>query len=398
MATTHANTSIVDAAPFRRRPCVGDISGAFADGAILFPFLVALAWQTGAAATTMLATTGVAYLAAGWLFRLPIPVQPLKSVAITAIAVGASLAELRIAAAMLAVMFLAIALANVNRLARLVPTVLVHGIQLGLGLMLLVKALMLVGLEPLLAAVIGAMGTILAATRITGWPVLGGVAVASLLLGFWYAETPEIAAASADVRPWILVALVAPQLALSLTNAVLGTQRTAEAYFGTDAARVTPRRLLGSLGFGNLAVAAVGGLPFCHGSGGVTAHVHGGSRSEWSNVVIGSSLLALAMALYLGGHLPAYPDALQATLLGAIGICHIQLAAGSWRARDTRPVLLVMGAVALFSLDMLAVLASGILLLLLHRYGRALAGGHIGRERDPREAPERVVDRIRARR
>ena len=358
------------AMPVRRRPCAGDLSGAFADGAVLFPLLVALAWQTGASAAVMLATSGVAYVITGRLFRLPIPVQPLKSLAITAIAVGASLAEVRIAGAALGVIFLVIALADVDRLARLVPAVIVHGIQLGLGVILLLKALALLGLDPLLlAAAAASVLAILALTRATGRPVLGGVAVISLLWGLWDATPAGAGAGSGDLRPWVLVALVAPQIALTLTNSVLGTQRTAQAYFGRDAERVTPRRLLGSIGCANLAVAAVGGLPYCHGSGGVTAHVHGGSRSEWSNYIIGATLLALALALhYGGGGLPAYPAALQATLLAVVGLFHLQLARPSWRRDETRPVLLIMAGAALLSHDMLLVLVSGSLLLAVRHY------------------------------
>ena len=386
-------SAIEDAAggvpPMRRRPCSGDLSGAFADGAVLFPLLVALAWQTGGSAAVMLATTGAVYLAAGWLFRLPIPVQPLKSLAITAIAVGASMAEIRLAGAALGVIFLLIMLADVDRLARLVPAVVVHGIQLGLGVILLLNALALIGFEPpMLALVAASILAILGLTRVTGRPVLGGVAVASLAWGLWQASPATAATAGEALRPWVLVMLILPQIALTLTNAVLGTQRTAAAYFGDDAGRVTPRRLLGSLGVGNVAVAALGGLPYCHGSGGVTAHVHGGSRSEWSNVVIGITLLGLALALHYGnGGLPAYPAALQATLLGVVGLLHLKLARPSWRSSAARPVLLAMGAAALLTQNMLLVLVTGIVLLALKRYRPTVLPGRNMPRTAPKTAP-----------
>lgn len=372
-AVPHRPDRTADAG-LRRRPCAGDFSGAFADGAVLFPLLVALAWQSGGSAAIMLATTGIAYVITGRLFRLPIPVQPLKALAITAIAVGASLAEIRVAGAVLGAVFLLILLVDVNRLARMVPAVVVHGIQLGLGVILLLKALALLGLDPLLLATVSAavLG-ILGLTRATGRPVLGGVAVVSLLWGFWEAAPAAAATASVEVRPWVLVMLIVPQIALTLTNSVLGTQRTTQAYFGEDAWRVTPRRLLGSIGCANLLVAGIGGMPYCHGSGGVTAHVHGGSRSEWSNYVIGSALLVLALSLYLGGGaLPAYPAAVQATLLAVVGLYHLRLATPSWRRDETRPVLLVMAGTALVTQNMLAILASGCLLLAARHFCPAI--------------------------
>ncbi len=360
-----------EAAPLQRRFCAGDFSGAFADGAILFPLLVALAWQSGASAAVMLATTGIAYGVTGWLFRLPIPVQPLKALAITAIAVGASLAEIRLAAVACAIVFLVIALVNVNRLAQRVPAVIVHGIQSGLGVILVLKALDLVGLDTLpLAGVAAGVAAILLFTRWSGRPILGWVAVASLLWGLWQSmPASTVPAVAGEVRPWVLAMLVLPQIALTLTNSVLGTERTARAYFGDAAERVTPRRLLTSIGLGNLAVAAVGGLPFCHGSGGVTAHVRGGSRSEWSNAIIAGALIALALLLHFGGGgLPAYPATLQAVLLAVVGLFHLQLATPSWQSSETRPILLVMGGAALLAQDMLIVLLAGSALLALRHY------------------------------
>lgn len=360
-----------EASFLQRRFCAGDFSGGFADGAILFPLLVALAWQSGASAAVMLATTGIAYLVTGWLFRLPIPVQPLKALAITAIAVGASLAEIRLAAVACAIVFLLIALANVNRLAGRVPAVLVHGIQSGLGVILVLKALDLVGLNTLpLAGVIAGVTAILLLTRVSGRPVLGWVAVASLLWGLWQSmPASAVPAVAGEVRPWVLAMLVLPQIALTLTNSVLGTERTARAYFGDAAKRVTPRRLLASIGLGNLAVAAVGGLPFCHGSGGVTAHVRGGSRSGWSNAIIGSTLIALALLLHFGGGgLPAYPAALQAALLAVVGLFHLQLAGPSWQSSETCPILLAMLGAAALGQDMLIVLLAGTALLAVRHY------------------------------
>lgn len=72
----------------------GNIAGAFADGAVLFPILAALAIQAGMDGNTLLLSSGLAYLAAGFIFRVPMSVQPLKSVAVTALAIGASATEI----------------------------------------------------------------------------------------------------------------------------------------------------------------------------------------------------------------------------------------------------------------------------------------------------------------
>lgn len=355
------------------RPHPEDAAGAFADGAVLFPLLLALAWQTGASAVMMLATTGVAYLATGALFRLPIPVQPLKSLSITAIATGASAFELQLAGALLGLIYFGISFASVDRLARRVPDALVHGFQLALGVLLVLTAIRLLGGDvPGLALAAAGGAAVILAGRATRLPLLGALALGGLLWGLWHAGAPRPADAAAPARAAVVAIMVLPQIALTLTNSILGTERAARAYFGDAAERVTPRRLLLSLGVGNLAVAALGGMPYCHGSGGVTAHYRGGSRTHWSNAVIGSTLLLLAALLLAGGGgLPGYPPALQALLLGVIGIFHVQLARPSWRRWDTRSLLLVMGFAALAFQDMLAVLTAGLAALaVLHLHRR----------------------------
>ncbi|MEA5446613.1 putative sulfate/molybdate transporter [Gammaproteobacteria bacterium AB-CW1] len=354
-------------APARLRARLGDFSGAFADGAVLFPLLLALAWQTGASVVIMLATTGAAYLVTGWLFRLPIPVQPLKSLSVMAIAAGASAQELQAAGLLLGAIYFSISFLNVNRLAGRIPDVLIHGFQLGLGILLLVTAVKLMGgtvQEMLLVAFAATL--VIGITRYSGLPLLGLIAVAGLMWGIWHAEAPLGSGHEGGLRASIVALMVLPQIALTLTNSVLGTQRAAQAYYGEAAWRVNPRRLLTSLGLGNLIVGAVGGMPYCHGSGGVTAHYRGGARSWLSNVVMGNALLLLAALLLIGGGgLPEYPPALQALLLGVIGVFHIQLTYASWRKLDTALILVVMGTTALLAQSMLWVLVAGVIALSL---------------------------------
>jgi len=350
----------------------GDLAGAFADGAVLFPLLLALAWQTGASAAVMLATTGAAYLATGWLFRLPIPVQPLKSLSVMAIAAGASAQELQLAGLMLGLIYFAISWLPVNRLSDRIPLVLVHGFQLGLGILLMITAMRMLGASPVELGVVATAAVVLVLiTNWTRWPVLGLVAGGGLVWGLLHAVPAASAATDSGLRATIVALMVLPQIALTLTNSVLGTERAARDYYGQRAGRVTPRRLLRSLGIGNLVIGALGGMPYCHGSGGVTAHYRGGSRTWRSNAIIGTTLMGMSALLVIGGGgLPEYPAVLQALLIGVIGWFHFQLARSSWRLLHGRAVLLLMGATALVSTNMLAVLVVGVTALLVaHRLG-----------------------------
>lgn len=356
----------------------GNITGAFADGAILFPLLVALVWQTGMDAAILMGSAGAAYVAAGFIFRVPMSVQPLKSVVVAALALGAGAAEIHISGLCVGLVCLALSFCYADKLAAYVPRHLVQGLQLGLGVILMYKGLNwgAGGLDdPFLALMLftllsGGMVTVAwrSSLPVMGWVATGGVILAVV---FVFGTVPEIPAVSKSdlLRFDIIAALVLPQLALTLTNSVVATQDVAKRYWGDKAERVKPSWLLRSIGLGNIVSAAIGGLPFCHGSGGLTAHVKGGASSWHMNLIIGGFLIALSgISIVFGMALiPVYPKMLMAVLIFATGFFHVQLAASSWRQVPLRFVLIMMGVTALFTQNMLWVLLIGTITEILRR-------------------------------
>lgn len=370
----------------------GDLTGAFSDGAVLFPLLVALTLQTGMDGAVLMATAGLAYLAAGLFFRVPMPVQPLKSVVVTALAIGATAAEIRWSGLCVGAVCLGLSFMYADRLARLVPRHLVHGLQMALGVMLMLKAVNWGWVEQpraLFALAFAAIALFMTwYARRAEWPVMGWVATGGMAAAVGialFADAAPVAAGAGNETPGpvrldVILALVLPQLALTLTNSVVATCDVAQRYFPGRARRVTASNLLRSIGLGNIVAAAVGGLPHCHGSGGMTAHVKGGARTWRMNLVIGGVLLVLAGVSWLMAQnlIPAYPKPLMAALLFATGWFHLQLAAPSWRAADKRWRLAVMGVVAVLTMNMLWTLAAGVAVEGAVYMARRLAPVHAG--------------------
>ena len=63
-----------------------EAAGAVADVGVLVPLAVALIAGNGLSATAVLLPAGLLYLAVAFVYRLPVPVQPLKAFASIAIA------------------------------------------------------------------------------------------------------------------------------------------------------------------------------------------------------------------------------------------------------------------------------------------------------------------------
>jgi MFS superfamily sulfate permease-like transporter len=200
-------------------------------------------------------------------------------------------------------------------LARLFTKPVVRALQLGVGVLLLVTAYRLAADPP--AVFVGSPASpwplVLAAASFLGvawaarkrWYGLALGLLAAGIIAVWVAARPALAApsfhlphlafpASGDFgRAFFL--LVIPQIPLTFGNAVVAVTDLAHEYFGPRGARVSPSRVCVSCGLGNLVSATIGGMPMCHGAGGLTAHVRLGARTAWMNVILGSVLLGVGL-------------------------------------------------------------------------------------------------------
>lgn len=336
-----------------------EISGGLADLGVLVPLEVSLIALNGLNPTSTLLGVGIAYMLAGLYFRIPMPVQPLKAFAI--IAIAHQLAPSTIAAGAL-LMALAMAVLGatglVNLLARLVPTPVVRGVQAGLGLLLIKGAwdmfwrkpfffggerLLLeeAGLSVPLGLVVGLAGVvfILLALRWKHLPTTASLlalgALVGLGLGSWTAfrgitlGPMPVQPALPELKDFTQAAtlLVIPQLALSLTNSVIATVDVAHLYFPQQAGRVTPKRVALSYALGNLWAGFFGGLPMCHGSGGLTAHYRLGARTPAATLFVGALLIVVAL-LFGRAAMPIrtfIPVAVFGALLFYVGWQHLLL-------------------------------------------------------------------------
>jgi sulfate permease, SulP family len=322
-----------------------ELAGAVADVGVLVPIAVALIVSNGLSATAVLLPAGLLYIAAALTYGLPIPVQPLKAFGAIAIAKGLGSDEIAAGALLMGVVFVVLGrLRLLDVAARAFPKVLIRGVQLTVGLLFLKIAWGLV-LDPPTSfaehalpsgwAVVLAAAGVVAAISFRRYPVslvlvLGGVAVMTMLgagdasLGPSGLVVPDLDWATIVTA---FTVLVLPQLPLSFANSCLATSDAARVYFGEEARPVRPGRLATSFGSANLFAGAIGGMPVCHGAGGLTAHVAFGARTGGAPLAMGVALLVLALGFGAGlaALLTAFPLPILAALLGTAGLLHIGL-------------------------------------------------------------------------
>jgi sulfate permease, SulP family len=338
-----------------------ELSGAVADIGVLLPIAVALIVSNGLSATAVLLPAGLLYVAVALVYRLPIPVQPLKAFGAIAIAKDLGSDEIAAGALLMGVIFIVLGRTGlIDLAARAFPKPLIRGVQIAVGLLFLKIAWGLVtdppkafdelGLSTATALVMAvtALGLLLALRKVAislalvcaGAVVMLVQAGGDLTLGPSAIAVPDI---DADVMLTALTVLVIPQLPLSFANSCLATADAAKAYFGERASGVKPGRLATSLGSANVVAGAISGMPVCHGAGGLTAHYAFGARTAGAPLAMGAALIVLALAAGSGlaAVLTAFPLPVLAALLAAAGVLHIGLARDLEGARAWAVALLV---------------------------------------------------------
>jgi sulfate permease, SulP family len=351
------------APPSRWAIGLGEATGAVADLGVLVPLAAALILVNGLDAGTVMIAAGVLVLASGLAFGVPFPVQPLKALTAVAVAQRLSPDVIHAAGLEIGVFLLLLSIRRVaDVLARLFTRPVVRALQLGVGVLLLIAAARLVLRPPQVftgtppspwpvALAVGAFVLVSVAAR-RGWFGLALVLLAGGIGAAWLLARPDVGGPTLDLpNPGIpplsafgsgFLLLVVPQLPLTFGNAVVAVSDLAHQYFGPRAAKVTPSRVCISCGLGNLASGVLGGMPMCHGAGGLTAHVRLGARTAAMNLLLGGALVVLG--LFFGPQVPVILGLLPVWALAAFlayaGLRH------AWLVADLRGISLAIAVVA----------------------------------------------------
>lgn len=310
-----------------------DISGAFGDIGVLFPLAVVLIAKNGMNPTALFLMAGMFYAASALYFKITMPVQPLKAMSAIAIASGLGYAVINAAGIVMGFVLIFIAVTRLSvRLGVLFPVSVIRGIQLGLGAMLVRTSFGLMSPDIVIAIVAGIV-LIVTITLLKNIPPL--IPVLALVLGAALsfkgmalssigpvALTPAIPGLD-DLWTGFIV-LVLPQIGLTFGNAIVATHETGRLLYGAKAERLNLGSIPFSMGVANIASGLVGGIPMCHGSGGLTAHSKFGATSGRSGLIIGFALIVFALFF---GHsaaavVSAFPTGILGVLLCYVGIQH----------------------------------------------------------------------------
>lgn len=333
-----------------------ELAGSLGDLGTLLPLSIGMILVCGLDGTAILLCVGAFYVISGLVFRTTMPVQPMKVIGAYAIARGLGPLEVTTAGMWMGLMLLVLAAVGaVDTLRRWVPRSVIRGVQLSTGVLLMTEGVRFVVGRSTLQGVHGAAEPFLAVQYLGPVPVgivLGGLAIVAILAFLDNRRAPAalvvvvvggaIGLALGGYRGlgvfefglhlprWLpfgipdgstvavaLTALALPQLPMTLGNAVVAQADLTRQYFGEQTARrCNVRALAVSMGLANLVCAIVGGMPLCHGAGGLAAHYRFGARTAGSNLMIGGAFLLVG--LLVGDQAALVLGTLPFAVLGAL--------------------------------------------------------------------------------
>ncbi|QCJ45764.1 putative sulfate/molybdate transporter [Haloprofundus sp. MHR1] len=317
----------------------GEVTGALGDSVTVLPIVVALGALTPMSLSHVLVAFGLFQVVWGVAYGLPLSVEPMKALAALAIAGALSYGEL-VAAGLVAgaVLLLAGRTSAISSVERYVGEPVVRGVQLAVALLLAQTGvelglgnLALAALAVALTLGVAAAGRPRAATLV----VLGvGGAMAAATAGVPTPQLPALGVFPAGGPALTLGAVegATAQLAMTVGNAAVATSLLCSDLFDAD---VSADDLSTSMGVMTLLSVPFGGLPMCHGSGGLAGKYAFGARTGGANVVLGA--LYVVAALFAGVVL-AFPMALLGVLLVLVAA---QLARSAVRTESLALTVLV---------------------------------------------------------
>ena len=333
---------------------LSELAGSLGDFGTIIPLIIAVGLVSDVNIRYVLLFFGIWFILTGLYYRLPIPLEPMKAIAVMVIAGGVSSGEIAAAGLILGVIFLVLGYGRFFEVIdRWVPESVVRGIQLGLALLLFKASADFVIKDPFFFIVgIVIIIVFLVLFRYRRVPDLSSLCVIGVgLLGGLYLygipamsfiPAPQLVIPLPSDFSSALKTLVLPQFVLTIANAILATSLLTKDLFSVN---IPPKKFSTSIGLMNLTSVPFGGFPMCHGAGGLAGQYRYGARTGGANVYAG--MIFIVLALFFSS-----PEILSIIAIGVLGallvFVGIEMARYSFRT-DSLAITGIIGILALLS-------------------------------------------------
>lgn len=282
-----------------------EFGGSLGDFGTLLPFIVGYIVICGFEPAGLLVGIGLTNIFLALTYRIPLPVQPKKVVGSVALSQAWSVTQVLGAGFGLGVIWVALSLSQrLSDLLMKVPKPVVRGIQLGLAIMLALTGAELMKPQLVLSLIFLGLGFLMLRNRYLPGSIflvlfgfiysifMGNLDLSSVRLGL---SLPSLHFFSLEDVLYGFIYAGFAQLSLTLTNAVIATVSLVHELF-PERRDVTPKNLIMNMGIMNITTPFIGGMPLCHGAGGLAAQYMFGART--GGAILMEGLLEVGLGLF----------------------------------------------------------------------------------------------------
>jgi MFS superfamily sulfate permease-like transporter len=306
-----------------------ELAGSMGDFGTLFPLAIGYFAVNGLNPAGLLVMMGLANIVTGIVYHLPMPIEPKKVLAVVAISQKWPPSLIYATGLGTGVIWLILGFTGlIQKVATLTPRSVVRGIQIALGIMLAIEGFKMIATGWILGIISIVIVIVLRNNRyapaaivlmVLGIGIVGfrGELTQAIDLGF---TLPPITLFK-PIEIWQGMVLAGfAQVALTAANAVIATSALISQYFPNKP--VPEKKLALNMGIMNVVVPFFGGMPMCHGAGGLAGQYYFGARTGGTNIIEG--IIEISMGLFLAGSIATlftlFPKSIIGAMLLLVGI------------------------------------------------------------------------------
>ena len=334
-----------------------ELAGSMGDFGTLFPLAIGYIAVCGLDPAGFLVMMGLANIATGLIYKLPMPIEPMKVLAVVAIAQHWTPSLIYASGFAMGIVWIFFAVTGIiERLAKITPNSVVRGIQATLGILLAIEAVKMLSTGWILGIVAIVIVLVLKDSRVAPAAVvlmLLGMAIVAFRGQLPAAElirfTPPPLTGFSLREVWDSLVLAGfAQIPLTITNATIATSALIAVYWPEK--QVSVRKLSWNQGIMNLVLPFFGGMPMCHGCGGLAGQYYFGARTGGTNLIEGAIEISLGLffAAAIAGLFSVFPTAIIGAMMLLVGIELTKFARDIRVGRDLIPLAATL-AVALLA-------------------------------------------------
>ncbi len=284
---------------------IRELAGSLGDFGTLLPFTVGYIIICGFNPTGLLLGIGLTNIILAIIYRLPLPVQPQKVIGSVALAERWTMNIVLGAGFSMGLIWVFLSFSKrLTDMLEKVPKCVIRGIQLGLAFTLAFAGAEMIYLDLLIAIPLIIMAFLLLRNRFFPAAIFlilfgliysiatGTLSFNQINVGF---SLPKLTLFNLNDVIYGFIYAGFAQFFLTLTNAVVATVALLHDLF-PDRKDVTSRNLIKNMGAMNITTPFIGGMPLCHGAGGLSAQYLFGART--GGAILMEGLIEVTLGLF----------------------------------------------------------------------------------------------------